>query len=426
MLLSSVDMKMPMATRKKISHLLWKGLGAEEVLRLSLAMAVDCKKTAAACQSLTAFPHFRFLIFVPILFEKFTGKKTMQIVCPTCNAAYKISESKIPEKGAKATCKKCGGKIVVKPLASSVPTTPARPVPDTGQRPDNVSEMALFSDYPELRGFSAEKFDYQTILAANKQGGYKTRRNNFKLKILSAVHETLDKMLQQGEKVLCVGKGIAFYPAEMIFGNGYLTRMYNHYALVGTSKRLLFVNINGRIKHATHYLFQMPYENIKKVKGGLFSRSLALNRVKGKRRVFTGIKGYLSKELKAFVQKKLHAANGAQGVDKEPPESLCPSCFVPLGKGMAKCPQCNAAFKEPKKALLRSLLLPGWGDMYLGHRALGLVELAGSAAVWSAVIASVLGGQTEMLAGALIILVFYNGVDALLTRHMANKGYMLA
>ena len=77
-------------------------------------------------------------------------------------------------------------------------------------------------------------------------------------------------------------------------------------------------------------------------------------------------------------------------------------------------------------AFLRSLLLPGLGDIYLGHKLLGVLELLGSMLVWAVVIFSVLGGSQESLIVALFLLVFYNGFDSLLTRHMAKKGYMLA
>ena len=38
----------------------------------------------------------------------------MEIVCPTCNEKYYVSDDKIPRgKKASTTCKKCGGKIVI-------------------------------------------------------------------------------------------------------------------------------------------------------------------------------------------------------------------------------------------------------------------------------------------------------------------------
>lgn len=40
----------------------------------------------------------------------------MKVVCPTCNASYKIPGGRIPSgRKAVATCKRCGGKIVIEP-----------------------------------------------------------------------------------------------------------------------------------------------------------------------------------------------------------------------------------------------------------------------------------------------------------------------
>ena len=46
----------------------------------------------------------------------------MKIVCPKCNAVYDIPSDKIPQgKRASATCKECGGKIVIEPSAGKQP-----------------------------------------------------------------------------------------------------------------------------------------------------------------------------------------------------------------------------------------------------------------------------------------------------------------
>ncbi len=46
----------------------------------------------------------------------------MRIICPTCNAIYKIPDTKIPqERRAEATCKKCGGRILVEPASAKSP-----------------------------------------------------------------------------------------------------------------------------------------------------------------------------------------------------------------------------------------------------------------------------------------------------------------
>jgi len=38
----------------------------------------------------------------------------MKAQCPKCNAVYNIDDSKIPEKGAQATCSKCKTRFAVK------------------------------------------------------------------------------------------------------------------------------------------------------------------------------------------------------------------------------------------------------------------------------------------------------------------------
>lgn len=43
-------------------------------------------------------------------------EETTKIVCPTCKASYTVARNKIPQmRRAVATCKKCGGRIVIEP-----------------------------------------------------------------------------------------------------------------------------------------------------------------------------------------------------------------------------------------------------------------------------------------------------------------------
>jgi len=360
----------------------------------------------------------------------------MQIVCPMCNTEYKISSDKIPEKPVQASCKKCGGKFLVEPqmgqdvildaqMVSDSPAASEAEYPITQGRDPSGSELALISEYPELQDLASDKLVLEEIFTPNKKGIYKTKSNKLNLKILKAIHGTLDRMLQSDEQVIQLGKAMAYYPAEIIFGNGYLTMMYNYYAVVATNQRLLFINVNSKISKPTHYYFQIPYDGIKKVATGLFGTSLILSRQKGKRRIFTGMKRYMAKAFQQLIRDRQPLAKDAKSV-KAIAEDLCPSCFIPLAKNLLKCPKCKNSFKKPATAFLRSLLLPGLGDIYLGHRLLGSLELLGSVVVWGIVIFSVLQGDQASLIIALVILAIYNGFDGLLTRHMARKGYMLS
>jgi hypothetical protein len=294
--------------------------------------------------------------------------------------------------------------------------------PSAGSAKSNLgaaTQHGVLAAYPELQSLSPNKVAFDEVFAANKKGRFKSRRNRLKVQILKAVADALDNLLNQGEQVMRVARGTAYYPAEILFGNGWLTMMYNHYAIIATNQRVLCINVNSRMKRRTHYLFQVLYGDIKKIKRGWLG-SLVFQRIRSKRRVFTGVKRFMSKDLKDFIMQR------KEQVEQEPEvvlENLCPSCYVPLEGGLKVCPSCRSTFKEPKKASLRSLLIPGLGDFYLGHRALGILELMGSVMVWLVAAVWVLTGGLFMAA---FVLLFYNGMDGMLTYHMAKKGYMLA
>ncbi len=347
----------------------------------------------------------------------------MDIICPTCNKSYTIPDGRLPRKRASAKCKNCGQAMLIEASGAvwaQTPSPPSTGFADGESRPNAGHSILL--DYPELQKISRDTVAFDEVFSPNRNGSYRSRRNKLKVKILLTVSEAMDKLLNEGERVMRIGKGIAYYPTEILLGNGWLTMMYNHYAILATDQRLLFININSRMQRTTHYLFQMLYEDIKKIKRGWLG-SLVFQRVKSKRRVFTGVKRFVSRELKDFImEKKDHSAP----VPREVLENICPCCHVPLHRGLQGCPTCKAAFKEPRSASLRSLLLPGLGDLYLGHRALGALELIGSFVVWAYALLSILSGQAEGLFVGVFVLLFYNGVDAMVTYHMAKKGYMLA
>jgi len=221
-----------------------------------------------------------------------------------------------------------------------------------------------------------------------------------------------------------IAGGTAYYPAEMFFGNGWLTMLYNRYVIVGTTKRLVAINTNARMNKPAHYLFQFPFSAIKKVSWGLFGTSLVLTRKKSKRRIFTGIKRALAAELKTYLTSKIDPSRSLDA-DASSSENLCPACYAPLPGKLLSCPKCRVLFKRPRKAALRSLLLPGWGDIYLGHRFLGGCELLGSLLVWGIMATLLLSEDPSSLAVGIVFLLFYNGMDGLLTLHMAKKGYSL-
>jgi hypothetical protein len=376
----------------------------------------------------------------------------MKIICTQCKATYSIPESRIPDRKAFFKCKRCGQRLVVEPIAAikrnptpqaeprrqrpdatqappAAPAAPAAPVaPAASAAPatpaPSAQGSALAAEFPEITAFAPETYDLDHLLPANKKGKFKTRLNKLKLKLLGTVQGTFDRLLDRDEQVMRIAAGTAYYPAEVIFGNGWMTLLYNRYILVATNKRLVAVNTNYKMNRPTHYLFQFPYNEIKKISRGLFGTSLTLTRKKGKRRTFTAISRALSAELKTFIESRIDPAAELEA-DAQSLDNLCPACFAPLAGQLSSCPKCQAVFKSPGKAALRSLLLPGWGDIYLGHRFLGFMELLGSLSIWVFCMILLLSSDPGALSIGLAILLVYNGMDCLLSLHMGRKGYIL-
>jgi len=351
----------------------------------------------------------------------------MEIICKHCNATYTIPDHKLPAKKSVAKCKRCSNRIIIEPPAAGFQPEPVAIPASSAPRqatPGPRHDRDMIDAFPEISDYAPGRYAMSEILKPNRKGSYRTRLNKLKLKILATVKPTLDRLVQNDEQVMRIAAGTAYYPIEILFGNGIFTMLYNRYAVVATDRRLVMVNTNHRMTKTSHYLFQMAYDEIKKASRGLFRTSLSLTRKKGKRRIFTSMKMVFSAELLAFIKPHMTPEQAV------PPgnalgEHLCPSCYASLPAKLDQCTVCHAAFKTAKSAALRSLVLPGWGDWYLGHRFLGGCELVGSLIVWSFVFGMLAEGGAANAGVVVFILAFYNGFDALLTRHMARKGYML-
>lgn len=352
----------------------------------------------------------------------------MDIICPQCNATNRFPESRIPDRNAFFACKWCGKRLTIAPPARTREKQ-AQPAPQSGQA-SVVSHAApgqnnaIVRELPETAGFATQHYAMDRLLKPDKKGRYKTRLNQLKLKLLGAVQAPLEALLEQDEQVLHVAAATAYYPVELLFGNGWLTMLYNRYVVVGTDRRLVAVNTNYKMTRPAHYLFQFPYQTIKKISRGLFGTSLVLTRKKGKRRTFMGIKRALAAEMKNHICANIDPSPNLDA-KTVPHENLCPACYQALPAKVSSCSRCRAQFKSARKAALRSLLLPGWGDIYLGHRFLGGLELLGSLLVWGVAIGLFLSNDPTVLGMAIFMLLIYNGFDSLLTLHMAQKGLSL-
>lgn len=391
----------------------------------------------------------------------------MDIICPRCGKIHRLPADRLPARRSAAKCKKCGAGMIIDPRAANEKTggpelapgeigraardprefdilltdrldgprekntllpPPVETVPT--DNPDNAddgiaaADAEIFAAYPELHKLSPEKFVYREILTRTEQKGYQTGDNRLKLKIAKAVHELLRaKILREDEQVMRLARGIAYYPFEIPYANGLLTMLSNYYAIVCTNRRLLLVNIDCRTSHPTRYIHQIPYREIARVGRGLFLSSLVIECKTGRKWNFTTVRRHLGRSVRNFILQKSRAVADA------PPNNvarwqLCPACHTPLPAKLHSCPHCAATFKKPAEAMLRSLILPGLGSLYLDHLPLGGMELTGYLAAWSAAVVMMIMEIPGGLAAALAPVLLYHAAIGLIALKTAGKGYL--
>ena len=92
---------------------------------------------------------------------------------------------------------------------------------------------------------------------------------------------------------------------------------------------------------------------------------------------------------------------------------------------LISCPHCGALFKKREEAMIRSLIMPGLGSIYLSCLPLGVMEISGYLAVWlTALILVILRAPGGMVTAILLVLA-YHGLIGFMAFKMAGKGYVL-
>ncbi len=259
-----------------------------------------------------------------------------------------------------------------------------------------------------------------------KQGTFSERRlAKKKLKLLKAIDPAVRAITDDDEQVFYVTSGLRVSSFEQLF-IGWISYYYNLMAFVFTTKRVLLIHLKGN-KRGT-YLGSLEYVDIRQVKAS-FTGNFFLKLLNGKTVLFTRI----PKADRVFVRDFVNALlDPAARKDKRAPgiRHLCPSCFSELLRVPAACPECRSAFKQPRKAALLSLLLPGLGDLYSGHKFLGAMEMMVMLFVWTGFIAeaveSLRAGESMAyaLTPLLVLFIFVHPLDAIKAHYLTNKGLL--
>jgi hypothetical protein len=249
-----------------------------------------------------------------------------------------------------------------------------------------------------------------------------TRRlSTKKLKLLKEIDDTLHPMLSKGEKVhfVSLGNRTPFWEAYFL---GWIAYSINRRAIVLTDSRILLLQIDRKLRPRT-FRSQVRYLSIDTLSWPLLG-GMKLKLRRGKTHLFTHVPRRDRIQMREFIKRKKMEFRG-YAADRSDIQDLCPYCHRPAVGSPPKCLGCRVGFKSPTKAALLSLLFPGLGDLYLGHKPFAVIEIVVATLMWLGFLLQALDGSTSptvTLIAAAMLVVFMHGFDALTTRHIAQKG----
>lgn len=251
-----------------------------------------------------------------------------------------------------------------------------------------------------------------------------------KAKLIHQVEPTLERLLNKGEKVLFVSKGVQQAFFEAMFMGALWSNLINQTVFVLTNARLLMMRTNtkGKPQHAFWLIY---YSEITKFYNGWFG-SMQLKMADGKKVEFNGFpKADRAMMVQVFEDAMDdYRASGFEPETTQSMECLCSHCFEVVPKGEYECEACGTTYWKPSELAFRSLIFPSWGDFLMGHYAFACFEvlgyLVGLAAFGLAAVAAANQGGGDGLIGAVVTMglffFFAHVVDAAVTYTVAKKG----
>ena len=180
-------------------------------------------------------------------------------------------------------------------------------------------------------------------------------------------------LLDDGEKISLITTGWRSTFVDDVF-LGLPTLLANRMLVIGTDRRLLLIRCSGWDLEPRGYVNEVPRTS---VVAALAVPIMSLFTTSGTIRLI-GVPG----PGKRSLTKQHDPAAKPAGR----PRPLCPACFVPHDHHVPRCWRCGTRFRAPWKAGLRSLVVPGLGDAYLGAYAVGVLTALTTAFLWVNVI----------------------------------------
>lgn len=292
-----------------------------------------------------------------------------------------------------------------------------------------MTTLQTAKKYEELLGGTAAPAPYDYALLFKADGFFARMRARRRFKLLKGVDARLRQMLRPEERVYYLTSGTTVTVAEHFFV-GWAAHYINLRALVFTTERVLLLQIDSR-KRAHGLVSQLPYSALREVKA-TWNGYCQIKLVGGQTYNFLSVPKADRKYLADFLGDIVKANAAMPAGAKAGLEHLCPHCFTMVPAHPLACPVCHGAFKSARKASLLSLIFPGFGDWYLGHRGFAIMEMFGSLFMWLVLIISPLIAEPDPEYGepdavywiiAFVVVALAHTIDAVMTRHFALKGH---
>ena len=267
-------------------------------------------------------------------------------------------------------------------------------------------------------------YRFDQIFSAEGFGAKRLARN--RLKLIQEIDPIVQTLLNDGESVRLVSWGVEYAFVEQMF-MGIWAHLINRCALVFTDRRVLIIQIDSR-RRALGLKTQLRFECIEGFAKRTFGY-LGFTLRNKKKLYITGIPRKDRKAIRELLQDRIQTGpSNAIGLGVGV-ENLCPQCGNKVVGFPDRCKQCASPFKSARRAGLLSLAFPGLGDLYLGHRTLGAIEILGGMLSWSIlVLPQALGawqgendwGLTTIVAAGVFLFVHVG--DFWITRRVGFKG----
>jgi len=222
------------------------------------------------------------------------------------------------------------------------------------------------------------------FMFSNHKDVHKPRLEKRQRKLLQKI-PFIGPFVAPDEKLLLVTPCVSPTSIWEQITTGWVFVYLNRALLVVTNKGVFHIPTKADYSYR-HSIAKFRYEDCKQLR--VRGRYLLVQYGNGKKDRFLYLPRAQRLKLKAYFQ-TLPVGNG--GVANAGRVHLCPRCTKPVPSGVYQCGSCRLPFKDMATAMKLSILVPGGGYFYTGHRILGIGDFIVESVLLIFVILSVQG-----------------------------------